>query len=461
MSNCPGENKLPCQFLQKLILGNLYSTGMDNKKEGNMPNRIPTELAAPLFNPATFSVRGAADDILCRIRSEYPLCVAEIPGFDPHWIVSRHADVIEVGSRNDVFASAVNSATLITQAGEELVKQFTHGDPNLFHSLVQMDGDEHRKHRALTAEFFNPKNVRNLEQRVRRTARKHVDTLLASGGQLDWAKDVAARFPLEVVMDLVGVPPEDHPKMLRLTQWLFSWADPDLARPGTDPADPEQQAKSWKIIFDEFSEYYLDLMRARRERPGDDVASLIANGQIDDGPLSDWNTVSYFAILATAGHDSSAHTIATSMWQLAENPHLLRELQDDPRKITQFINESIRWATPVKHFVRTAIEETELAGRKIAKGDRLYLSYLSANRDEAEFPNPFEFSLGRAVNRQVSFGFGAHLCLGQHLARLEMRCLWEELLPKLKSVSMAGEGKLIHSEFVSGPKSVPIQVETV
>lgn len=424
-----------------------------------MTTRIPTELVASIFNPATFSIRGAADSILRQIRAEYPLSIADVPGFDPHWIVSRHADVVEVGKRNDIFANAIRSATLTPILGEELVKQFTNGDPNIFHSLVQMDGEEHRNHRALTAEFFSPRNIKSLEDKTRTVAKKYINRMLATAGHIDFSTEIATNFPLEIVLGLVGVPTEDHAKMLRLTQWLFSWADPDLARPGTDPSDPEQQAKSWKVIFEEFSDYYLELVRERRKNPQDDLASMIANAKIHGEPLTDWNTVSYFIILSTAGHDSSAHTIATSMWQLAENPNLLQELNANPRKITAFVNESIRWATPVKHFVRTATADTELAGQKITKGDRLYLSYLSANRDESVFDKPFEFSIDRTVNHQVAFGFGPHVCLGQHLARLEMRCLWEELLPKLKSITMSGEGKLIHSEFVSGPKSVPIKFE--
>ena len=422
-----------------------------------MTRIIPTELVAPIFNPATFAERGAVEAIFDKIRAEYPLAIAEVPGFDPHWIVSRHADVMEVSKLNDVYANAVRSATLIPILGEELVKHFTGGDPNIFHSLVQMDGDEHRNHRALTAQFFTPKNIRTLEGKARRIAQKYVDKMLASDGFIDFSKEIATLYPLEMVMDLVGVPVEDHPKMLRLTQWLFSWGDPELARPGTDPTDPEQQVRTWKLVFEEFSEYYLELVRQRREDPKDDIASMIANGKIDGAALTDWNAVSYFIILSTAGHDSSAHTMATSMWMLAEQPHLLQELHENPSKITAFVNESIRWASPVKHFVRTAVVDAELAGQKIAKGDRLYLSYVSANRDEAEFSNPYEFRLDRTVNRQLSFGAGGHLCLGQHLARLEMKCLWEALLPKLSKVEMHGEGALIHSEFVSGPKSVPIR----
>ncbi|MEM8562860.1 MAG: cytochrome P450 [Pseudomonadota bacterium] len=422
-----------------------------------MNNNIPTELVAPLFNPATFGIRGAVDDILRQIRLQYPLAVAEVPGFDPHWIVSRHADVADVSRRNEEFASSVRSATLAPVMGEEMVKQFTQGDPNLFHSLVQMDGEEHRSHRQVTTPFLNPKSVREKEPEIRELASHYVKRVLDSGGELDWAKDVAAQFPLEVVMNLVGVPKADHPQMLRLTQWLFSWADPDLGRPDCNPMDPEQQARSWKMIFDEFSDYFLDLTSERRKNPREDIASLIAMAEFDGQPMTDWNAVSYFAILATAGHDSSAHTISTGMWELAETPALWAQLKSEPGLIPAFVNESIRWATPVKQFVRTATRDTTLAERKIREGDRVYLAYPSANRDESVFEDPYTFRLDRKVNKQLSFGFGGHVCLGQHLARIEMKCLWEELLPRVDSVTMAGEGRLIHSEFVSGPKSVPIK----
>ena len=245
--------------------------------------------------------------------------------------------------------------------------------------------------------------------------------------------------------------------MLELTQWLFCWADPELMRPGSDPTDPVQQATTWKIVFDRFDRYFSRLIEQRREDPQDDLATLIARADIDGQPMTHSRAISYFAILATAGHDSTAHSTAQAMWVLAEQPDLFAQLKSDPDLIPAFVNEAIRWATPVKHFVRHATEDCEVAGRDIRKGDRLYLSYPSGNRDEEVFEDPFTFRLDRGRNRHVAFGHGGHICLGQHLARLEMRVLWETLLELLEHVEMAGEGKLIASEFVSGPKSVPIR----
>ncbi len=420
-------------------------------------NVIPTSLVAPLFNPATFAVRGAVDELLTAIRRDHPLARAEVPGFDAHWIVSRHADIQEVSRQNELFHNADRSATLIPQMGEVLVQQFTGGDHNLFRSLVQLDGAEHKAHRRVLFQALASHSVAQLGESMRATARAQLATLRERGGELDWSKEIATPYPLQVVLDAIGVPRADHPQMLRLTQWLFSWADPDLRRPGSDPSDPEQQVRTWKIVFDEFDAYFSRLIEARRREPRDDLATLIANAEIDGGPMAHSRAISYFAILATAGHDSTAHTTATAMWVLAEHPDLFAALKADLGLIPNFVEEAIRWTTPVKHFVRHATADCTLAGQAIAKGDRLYLSYPSGNRDEAEFDEPFRFRLDRARNRHVGFGYGGHVCLGQHLARLEMRTLWAELLPAIEAVEMTGEGELIASEFVSGPKKVPVR----
>ena len=165
----------------------------------------------------------------------------------------------------------------------------------------------------------------------------------------------------------------------------------------------------------------------------------------------------YYIIAATAGHDTTSSTTAGALWALAENPDQLARVKGDPSLMMSFIEESIRWVTPVKHFMRTATADTELAGKPIAKGDWLMLSYPSGNRDEAVFKDPFKFDVGRMPNKHVAFGYGAHVCLGQHLARMEMRILWEELFPRLQSVELDGTPKNMEAAFVCGPKSVPVR----
>ena len=425
---------------------------MDNLK-------IPTELIAPAFNPATFGVTGAAHEVFTRLRRDYPLSIAEVPGYDPHWIVTKYADLREITRQDEIFHGGDRSKTLISQAGEALVREFTGGQSNIFRSLVQLDPPEHKKYRNVTADVFMPENILKLKDLVGGFADTFVQKFVDAGPEMDFATEIAFRYPLKVVLQLIGVPEEDHEKMLQLTQWLFTYADPDLKRPGSDLSNPEEITKTWNIVFNEFKKYYDPVIADRQRCPRHDIASVIANGKIDGGPMEERAMISYFVIAATAGHDTTSATTATGMWILAEQPELLKRLKADPGLIKGFVEESIRWASPVQQFVRSATQDYELRGRKIRKGDLIYLSYISANRDEEVFKDPFVFDPARTPNRHVGFGYGGHTCLGQHLARLEMTVFWEKLIPRLKSVQLNGEPKMAESEFVCGPKSVPIRVE--
>ena len=424
-----------------------------------MAPTIPTELIAPAFNPATFGKRGAVHEIFRQLRRDYPLAVAEVPGFDPHWIVTRHADLREITRQDRIFHSSDRSKTLASQLAEQLMRQYTGGAPHIFKTLVHMDEPEHTAYRQVTQPQFMPQALEKLDGRLRETARRHVDRMATFGDRCDFATDVAFPYPLEVILDLIGIPRPDHARMLRLTQWLFSYADPDLCRPGASIADPGEIIETWNIVYNEFKEYYDAVIRDRRACPRDDVASLIANGKVNGCPMDERAMISYYVIASTAGHDTTSATTATAMWVLAEDPELLDKLKANPGLVPGFVEESIRWATPVQQFVRSAAEDYVLRGQQIKQGDLLYLSYVSANRDEEVFDDPYEFRPERAPNRHIGFGYGGHVCLGQHLARREMRAFWEELIPRLQSVEMADEGRMTESEFVCGPKSVPIRFQ--
>ena len=424
-----------------------------------MAPAIPTELIAPAFNPATFGKRGAVHEIFRQLRRDYPLAVAEVPGFDPHWIVTRHADLREITRQDRIFHSSDRSKTLASQLAEQLMRQYTGGAPHIFKTLVHMDEPEHTAYRQVTQPQFMPQALEKLDGRLRETARRHVDRMATLGDRCDFATDVAFPYPLEVILDLIGIPRPDHARMLRLTQWLFSYADPDLCRPGASIADPGEIIETWNIVYNEFKEYYDAVIRDRRACPRDDVASLIANGKVNGCPMDERAMISYYVIASTAGHDTTSATTATAMWVLAEDPELLDKLKANPGLVPGFVEESIRWATPVQQFVRSAAEDYVLRGQQIKQGDLLYLSYVSANRDEEVFDDPYEFRPERAPNRHIGFGYGGHVCLGQHLARREMRAFWEELIPRLQSVEMADEGRMTESEFVCGPKSVPIRFQ--
>jgi cytochrome P450 len=269
---------------------------------------------------------------------------------------------------------------------------------------------------------------------------------------------VALHYPLRVVMNILGVPEADFGRMLRLTQELFGASDPDTERFKAALSD-EQFAQLLVGVVQDFTDYFEQITADRRAHPRDDLATLLANAEIDGQPLPPFERTGYYTIIATAGHDTTSSSTAAAMWALATQPGLLERVRADLALVPALIEESIRWATPVKTFMRSASADTELRGRQIKQGDWLMLCYASGNRDEEIFESPDTFDIDRKPNRQLAFGNGAHVCLGQHLARLEMRILYEELLPRLKSVRLTGAARMSESFFVNGLKSLPIAFE--
>ena len=418
---------------------------------------IPQDVAQTIIDPKAYADGKRVDDAFSWLRREAPLAQAQPAGFDPFWVVTRNDDIREVERQNELFHNGDRSTTLAPIEAIARVKQITGGSPHLVRSLVQMVNPDHFAYRRLTQGYFLPQNLKPLEARVREIAKEFIDRMEDLGGECDFARDVAFLYPLRVIMEVLGVPQADEPRMLKLTQELFGAADPDQKRAPAAETDAEAGMSNIMGTIGDFMTYFNAMTEDRRANPREDLASLIANGQINGQPLGHLEAMSYYIIAATAGHDTTSNTTAGGLWALAENPEQFARLKADPSLIGSYLEESIRWVTPVKHFMRSATADAELAGVKIAKGDWMMLSYPSGNRDEAVFDRPFDFDIGRTPNRHVAFGYGAHICLGQHLGKLEMRLLWEELLPRLKSVELAGEPKRTEAAFVCGPKSVPIR----
>lgn len=418
---------------------------------------IPQDIADTIVDPKAYADGKRIDDAFTWIRKNAPLEQAQPQGFDPFWVVSRHADILEVERQNDLFHNGDRSTTLVPIEMEKKVRAVMGGSPHLVRSLVQMDNPDHMNYRRLTQGWFLPQNLRPREARIREIAKGFIDKMAAKGGSCDFARDIAFLYPLHVIMELMGVPEVDEPRMLKLTQELFGSADPDLNRNAAAVTDADEGLKAIQEVVGDFVAYFNAVTENRRADPKDDLASVIANGKINGEPLGYFEAMSYYIIAATAGHDTTSNTTAGGMWALAENPDQFAKLKADPSLIPTFLEESIRWVTPVKHFMRSATADAEVAGRKIAKGDWLMLCYPSGNRDDAAFKDPFKFDITRSPNKHVAFGYGAHVCLGQHLGRLEMRLLWEELLPRLDTLELAGPPKLMQANFVCGPKSVPIR----
>jgi cytochrome P450 len=417
---------------------------------------IPADIAVTLVDPAAYADHRIHDSYRW-LRANNPLGIARTEKFDPFWVVTKHAHIQAISRQNELFHNADLSTILTARGGIERIREIT-GRPNLVRSLVQMDAPDHPKYRALTQGWFMPANLGKFEARVRDIARHTVARMIEKGGQCDFVADVALGYPLHVIMEILGVPEQDEPRMLKLTQELFGAQDPDTARI-REALTPEQFSVMIQAVVNDFGAYFRAITEDRRRSPRDDLATVIANARIGGEYMPDHDATSYYMIVATAGHDTTSSSTAGAIWALAEDPEQFARVKANPELIPGLVDEAIRWMTPVKHFMRSATADTELGGRRIAKGDWLMLCYASGNRDEDVFEDPFEFRCDRKPNRHIAFGYGAHLCLGQHLAKLEMRILFEELLPRLKSIALDGEVKMTQATFVNGPKKLPLRFE--
>jgi cytochrome P450 len=316
-------------------------------------------------------------------------------------------------------------------------------------TLIHLDGQQHRKVRAVAADWFRPKAMRDMKTRVDELATRYVDTMAQAGGECDFVQHIAVNFPLYVMMSLLGIPESDFPLMLKLTQELFGSDDDEYKR----RPSLEEQAPA---LFEMFG-YFNELNVTRRNEPTDDLGSAIANARIDGEPLSDIDTISYYVIVATAGHDTTSAVISGGLHALIDNPDQLHRLQADLTLLPLAVEEMVRWVTPVKAFMRTAARDTVVHEVPIAQGDSLLLSYVSANRDGEVFEDPFQFDITRDPNRHAAFGYGVHFCLGAALARMEISSFFAALLPRLIDIELAGTPEHVATTFVGGLKHLPIR----
>lgn len=399
------------------------------------------------WDPAAYADQAAWHATVAEFRRSQPVVRVESPHHPPFWAVTRHADIHWIERHPDRFPNTDRSVLATDAQYEAQARQGA-----ALRTLIHMDGNEHRQHRAVTAGWFKPSSVRSLEATVADLARAAVDRMAGLGGGGDFVADVALHYPLRVILSILGLPPADEPRMLRLTQELFGAGDPALRRPGTE--------YDLAAVIKDFYRYFTELAADRRDRPTDDLASVIANATIDGEPLRNTTMLSYYVLIATAGHDTTSASLAGGLGALIDHPDQLARLQADPALIGPAVDEIIRWVSPVRHFMRYATEPAELGGVTVAAGDALLLSYPSANRDEAVFAGPFRFDVTRPdADRHLGFGFGVHHCLGAHLARLELRAFFTELLPRLRSIARDGPEEQIHATFVGGPRRMPIRFQ--
>ncbi|UXA19646.1 cytochrome P450 [Mycobacterium sp. SMC-4] len=407
-----------------------------------MSVRIADEAARVFADPTAYADESRLHAALTHLRANAPVSWVDVPGYNPFWAVAKHADIMAIERNNTVFT---NSPRPVLTTAEGDAQHATMG----ISTLIHLDDAQHRKIRAIGADWFRPKAMRALKVRVDELAKSFVDQMADRGGECDFVSEVAVNFPLYVIMSLLGIPEGDFPRMLTYTQELFGSDDAEFQR-------GESMEERGLALFDMFN-YFNEITAARRANPTEDLASAIANARIDGEPLSDIETVSYYLIVATAGHDTTSATISGGLQALIENPDQLRRLQRNPDLMPLAVEEMIRWVTPVKEFMRTAQQDTEVRGVKISAGESVLLSYPSGNRDEDVFDAPSTFDIARDPNKHIAFGYGVHFCLGAALARMEISSFFSELLPRLTSVELAGKPEHTATIFVGGLKHLPIR----
>ncbi len=382
-----------------------------------------------------------------RIRSETPILCASEPGFAPIWVLTRHADVFAV-SRDHTSWHNTTRSVLAPDADYDAME--ASGMP-LPKTLVHLDGDDHRDHRAVTSDWFKPAAVAKRQPRIDAIADEFVARMRAMGGSCDFAQDIAQPFTLRVIMDIYGVPESDEPLMLELTQGIFGAADPEYMGDAADPG-----AKVLESVM-RFIQYFAQITNDRRACPMDDIASLIANGKVNDVLMDDEHRLWYYIIIATAGHDTTSFALAGGLEALINHPDEFAKLQSNPELIATAADEIFRWTSPVRHFMRYAQKPVTVGDTEIPTGGRVLLSYPAANRDGSVFGDPQAFRVDRSdVDRILTFGIGAHFCLGVQFAKREIRTFIDRLARQLAHIELNGEVQYAQSHFVSGVKHLPV-----
>ena len=401
---------------------------------------------AAMVRPSTYANPTLLETLMAEFRANDPLPFIQSDSHKPFYIATKHADIIEIARQPEIFKNTQQS---VLQTKEIEAAQAEQGNP--LRTLIHMDDPDHSKFRALTKAWFMPENLKRVEASVRSIADETVDRMLESGRELDFVTEVAVWYPLRVIMSILGVPAGDEALMLKLTQELFGADDPDMKREQAPDEDRMQ------TLIDFFN-YFNALTASRRANPTDDVASVIANAQIDGAPIGELEAMSYYVIIATAGHDTTSSSTAGGMLALLQHPEELQKVINNPDLMPLMVDEAIRWTSPVKHFMRYPERSYELRGKTIEAGSPVMLLYPSGNRDEEVFDRPQSFLADRRPNRHLAFGHGAHHCLGNLLAKMEIRFLYEAIFNRIKTFELLGEPRWVESTFVSGLKTLPVRI---
>jgi cholest-4-en-3-one 26-monooxygenase len=395
-----------------------------------------------LTDPDTYR-GGLPREIFRYLRQEMPVYWHEDPqqgvGF---WVITRQADLDYVSKNPDLFSSAERSCLLHEMPEEQLAMVRT--------QMINMDPPQHIKYRRLVRAAFTPRMVDTYEARFREVARELVERAV-QGGRCEFVQDIAVDLPLIAICELMGVPLDKRQRLFELTNIMLGMDDPELA---TSEEDGFNAAMEMFMMA-------MELAADHRANPKNDIVSVLLDGTVEDEPLSDEDFCNFFLMLVVAGNETTRTVTSHGMRLLMEHPHQYQALVDDPSLIEDAIEEILRYNPAVIAFRRTAMADLELGGQQIRRGDKILMYYGAACADESVFDDPESFDITRnrredVRNEHRAFGIGQHFCLGSHLARLELRVIFEEIIRRIRNPRLDGEIRWLRSNFISGIKSMPI-----
>ncbi|HVA43632.1 MAG TPA: cytochrome P450 [Acidimicrobiales bacterium] len=381
------------------------------------------------------------------LRANHPVYHHPEPDGPGFWVFSRYADVVAIG-RDGVTFSSDQSKGGVIGLEEPVVAPADFGDAKI---MLMMDPPQHTRYRKLVNRGFTPRMINALEQHIRDMTVKLLDEAVAKG-EVDFVVDVAAELPLMVIAELIGVPMEDRHK-------LFDWSNRMVGSEDPEYAVSEDQAASAQM---EMFAYANQLAEARRSAPKDDIISVLLASEIDGDALTELEFNLFFMLLAVAGNETTRNAIAHGMNAFLENPDQYRRLVEQPTELINSATEEIlRWASPVMYFKRYVTKPTKVGGQALSPGEKVSMWYVSANRDEDVFSDPFAFDISRDPNPHIAFGGGGpHHCLGSNLARMEIRVLFEELARRVPELEALEAPQPLRSNFIGGIKHLPVRLKT-
>jgi len=405
-----------------------------------MPEAPPLS-TLEIIHPDHFAAHGYPHEAWTRLRREAPVFWYEGWAPLPFWAITRHREIAQVSCQPKRFASGPRT---------EIVAA---ADAPQVHGLITMDPPEHGRFRQLVIERFMPRALSAVRAQIEAVARETLDALEARGleGECDFVRAVAEPFPVAVVAWMLGVPNDDWGLVRRWTNEVVGALDPEFHR-GEETAQTTQARAAGELVG-----YPAQLIARRRADPTDDLISFLVQARPDGRPVDEQEIVGFAVLLMIAGNETTRNATSGGLVAFLEHPDAWRRLRADPALLPTAMEEVLRWTSPVVHFARTATEDVELCGQKVRAGDALGLLYASANRDEEVHDDPFAFRIDRNPNRHLAFGVGEHVCLGAHVARLELRAIFAELLRRLEDCELAGPVVRLRSATTGGLKSVPVR----